>query len=157
MKTLIVPLLLLIIGVAAGGGAGFMMYTPPDPEMEKEMAEEKEEEKEPEPVADFVKLNNQFVVPVVRDGQVSALVVMSLALQVDEGTTDSVYESEPKIRDVFLQVLFDHANVGGFDGQFTDGSQLSVLRRSLTEAARTVLDKTVQEVLISNIDRQDVG
>ena len=70
---------------------------------------------------EYVKLNNQFVVPVVEDGRVAAMVVLSLSLEVEAGNTEAVYQREPKLRDAFLQVLFDHANVGGFCGSFTDG------------------------------------
>jgi flagellar FliL protein len=104
---------------------------------------------------DYVKLNNQFVVPVVRDGRVAAMVVLSLSLEVEPGNTEAVYQREPKLRDVFLQVLFDHANVGGFSGSFTDGSNLIVLRTSLKEAAALVLGTSVRDVLITDIARQD--
>jgi hypothetical protein len=95
------------------------------------------------------------VVPVMQDGRVAAMVVLSLSLEVQEGNTEAVYQREPKLRDVFLQVLFDHANVGGFSGSFTDGSNLVVLRNSLKEAAALVLGTTVRDVLITDIARQD--
>jgi hypothetical protein len=104
---------------------------------------------------EYVRLNNQFVVPVVQDGRVAAMVVLSLSLEVEAGNTEAVYQREPKLRDVFLQVLFDHANVGGFSGSFTDGSNLIVLRTSLKEAAALVLGTRVQDVLITDIARQD--
>jgi flagellar protein FliL len=104
---------------------------------------------------DYVKLNNQFVVPVVQDGLVAAMVVLSLSLEVEAGNTEAVYQREPKLRDVFLQVLFDHANVGGFSGSFTDGSNLIVLRTSLKEAAALVIGTSVRDVLITDIARQD--
>ena len=100
-------------------------------------------------------MNNQFVVPVVEQGRVAAMVVLSLSLEVDVGNTEAVYTREPKLRDVFLQVLFDHANMGGFSGSFTDGSNLVVLRTTLKEAATLVLGKVVTDVLITDIARQD--
>lgn len=104
---------------------------------------------------EYVKMNNQFVVPVVEDGRVDALVVLSLSLEVASGNTEAVYLREPKLRDAFLQVMFDHANVGGFSGSFTDGSNLIVLRTSLKEAAAMILGTTVRDVLITDIARQD--
>ena len=64
---------------------------------------------------EYVKLSNQFVVPVVKGKTVVSLVVLSLSLEVPEGQKDAVFRREPKLRDSFLQVLFDHANIGGFD------------------------------------------
>jgi hypothetical protein len=92
---------------------------------------------------------------VVEDGRVAAMVVLSLSLEVEAGNTEAVYQREPKLRDVFLQVLFDHANMGGFSGSFTDGSNLVVLRTSLKEAAALILGTVVQDVLITDIARQD--
>ena len=104
---------------------------------------------------EYVKLNNQFVVPVVEEGRVQAMVVLSLSLEVEAGLSDSVYEREPKLRDVFLQVLFDHANSGGFSGSFTDGANLVVLRTGLQEAGALVLGDMLKDVLITDIARQD--
>lgn len=57
---------------------------------------------------------------------------------------------------MFLRVLFDHANAGGFRGTFTDGSTLVALRRALLEAARSAMGaEGVLDVLITDIVRQD--
>jgi hypothetical protein len=105
--------------------------------------------------AEFVKLNNQFVVPVVAEGRVAALVVMSVSLEVAPGAREAVFSHEPKLRDSFLRVLFDHANAGGFDGIFTTSENLGTLRMALLEAARSVLGDRVADVLILDMMRQD--
>jgi hypothetical protein len=104
---------------------------------------------------DYVKLNNQFVVPVVKDGRVASLVVMSLSVEVALGGRDDVFTREPKLRDVFLQVLFEHANAGGFDGNFTSGLNMAALRSGLLASAQKVLGSGVSDVLIQDIARQD--
>lgn len=104
---------------------------------------------------DYVRLNNQFIVPVVEEGRVSATVVLSLSLEVPAGGTEAVYAREPRLRDAFLRVLFDHANAGGFRGVFTDGANLVILRQALKEAARKVMGDEVMDVLISDLVRQD--
>lgn len=148
MMKKIFPLLLGLIGLGVGVGAGvFLRHAP---EEHAEMAEA-----EPTEPPEYVKLNNQFVIPVVEAGQVAALVVISLSLEVSAGNTQMVFEREPKLRDVFLQVLFDHANVGGFRGSFTDGSNLVVLRQALKEVAIPVLGDQLTDVLIVDIARQD--
>jgi flagellar protein FliL len=111
--------------------------------------------KEGEATHDYVKLNNQFVVPVVQNGRVAALVILSISLEVAAGSTEKVYKVEPKLRDGFLQVMFDHANAGGFMGTFTDGSNMVLLREALGEVARSVLGPDVTDVLIVDIVRQD--
>ncbi|KFE34749.1 flagellar basal body-associated FliL family protein [Thioclava atlantica] len=159
----ILPLILALIGLGAGGAAGYFLRPPPAPEEEiAECAPPKAEEpahgdaaEDEATTSEFVKLNNQFIVPIVDEGRVSALVILSLNIEVRVGETESVYRAEPKLRDGFLQVLFDHANVGGFDGLFTGTANMDLLRRALTETARDILGPSVIAVLVSDIVRQD--
>lgn len=164
----ILPVLLALVGLGGGVGAGLFLRPAPAAEDhaaagdeaaapgDHAAAEDSGEDGETEADApEYVKLNNQFVVPVVEKGRVAAMVVLSLSLEVGTGNTEAVYQREPKLRDVLLQVMFDHANTGGFSGSFTDGSNLIVLRTSLKEAAALVLGPVVTDVLITDIARQD--
>ncbi|MFZ1470054.1 MAG: flagellar basal body-associated FliL family protein [Paracoccaceae bacterium] len=150
----LIPIVLALIGLGAGLGAGVFLRPPPENPVEAETAKEHVAE-DPQTHSDYVKLNNQFVVPIVEGGRVASMVVLSLSLEVKSGNTETVYSREPKIRDAFLQVLFDHANSGGFRGSFTDGSNLILLRRALKEKATMVLGDIVTDVLITEIARQD--
>jgi len=161
----LLPILLILIGAGAGIGAGVMLKRAPTDmanhnpcgdmsEPDTHMTEE-EDPTESE-IREYVELNNQFVIPVVSDDLVESLVVMSLGIEVDAGQTEVIYMREPKLRDALLQVMFDHANIGGFQGRFTDGNNLDVLRASLTEAAQNVIGKIVTGVVITDIARQDV-
>jgi len=150
MKKLILPLILGLAGGAGGAAAGFMLR--PAPASDAEPAAIPEEEVEP---PEYAELTNQFIVPVLEDGEVASLVVLSLSLEVGAGSTTLVHQQEPKLRDVFLQVLFSHANSGGFRGSFTDSANLVPLRAALLEAARSVMGEEVRDVLIGDIVRQD--
>jgi hypothetical protein len=162
MKKLL-PLLLALLGLGGGTAAGFLLkpQEPAPPPAAAPCGEQAEAAPEPSPAGeeqegrDYVKLNNQFVVPVIKGGQVAALVVMSLSLEVSPGMREAIYEREPKLRDVFLQVLFDHANVGGFDGNFTRSDNLRNLRRALLEVARKAVGESVSDVLVIDMVRQD--
>lgn len=168
MKKLL-ALILALLGTAAGAGAGYVLRPgadsaapdtqaaePGDEAAAATAAVDHGEDGEPaESQPEYVKLNNQFVVPVVEDGRVVAMVILSLSLEVAPGSTEAVYTREPKLRDVFLQVLFDHANSGGFRGTFTDGANLVILRQALLEIARRTLGEVVTDVLIVDIARQD--
>lgn len=98
----LLPLLLIIIGIAAGGIASFFLRPAPGAQTATLPDGEAHAADTPAPssgaygdadieVADFVKLNNQFVIPVVKDGRVSSLVVMSLSLEVGVGGREQVY------------------------------------------------------------------
>ncbi|QUS36914.1 flagellar basal body-associated FliL family protein [Falsirhodobacter algicola] len=147
MMRALVPILLAVVALVGGVGAGYALR----PASEAEEA--------PAPAADtahdYVKLSNQFVVPVLNRGRVTAMVILSLSLETVPDSSATVYAREPKLRDSFLKVLFDHANTGGFDNSFTDADNLVVLRRSLLEAAQRVLGDIVSDVLIVDIMRQD--
>lgn len=163
----LVPVLLVCIGVSGGLGAGLALRPAaddnaapaPTPEREADPAKADGEDKAQEgqdKSRDYVKLNNQFVVPIVGDKRVESMVVLSLSIEVATGQAQIVYSREPKLRDQFLQVLFDHANVGGFDGAFTDANTLGGLRMALTEVAQSVIGDPVTGVLITEIARQDM-
>ncbi len=147
----LLPLLLILIGIGAGAGAGFALRPTP----QTDGAEAPVDFKAPAKPSDFVRINNQFIVPVVEGGRVASLVVLALSVEVDQGTNQTVYAREPRLRDAFLQVLFDHANAGGFRGNFTESSAMVSLRQALRETAQQVVGPTVQDVLITDFARQD--
>ncbi len=162
----LLPIILLLIGTGAGVGAGVFLRPAPEPVAAAELDSadapkeesadaEQEEEDAPEGEREYVRLNNQFVVPVVESGEVASLVVMSLSVEVEPGYREDIFAKEPKLRDSFLQVLFDHANVGGFRGAFTDNNTLDVLRAALRDVAMRDGGDHVTDVLILEIARQD--
>jgi hypothetical protein len=163
MKALLLPVILLLLGVGSGVGAGlFLMPEPEDPMVATDCADPNEMTQAALPTTvdvtterEFAKLNNQFIIPVVEEGMVSALVVMSLNLEVTVGSRPAIFTAEPKLRDRFLQVMFDHANTGGFSGNFTSGTNMGVLRSDLLRAAKDISGERVTDVLVIDIVRQD--
>lgn len=152
MISKLLPLVFCLVGAGAGAGAGFFLRPPAD----HDPAEKAEPVAvDPALIPDYVKLSNQFVVPLVDKDRISAMVILSLSLEVKQGTSEQVYAREPKLRDAFLQLLFDHANTGGFRGSFTDAANLVILREGLLEIAKQLLGETVTDVLIVDIVRQD--
>ena len=173
----LLPIMLALVGLGAGVGAGLVLK--PDPPVVEDAAAKdgaeaghadaagkaKEDTHAGDPTGDhsakdpgdveYVKMNNQFVVPVVQGAKVTALVVLSLSLEVSFGQRENVYQLEPKLRDGFLQVLFDHANSGGFNGNFTDTAPMNTLRNALHEVAVKVVGPEALDVLIVDIVRQD--
>ncbi|WP_170327815.1 flagellar basal body-associated protein FliL [Ruegeria arenilitoris] len=171
MKKLL-PVIFLLVGLGAGIGAGVMLSPSESKEAAKQEKSEPKAEKPKEKSAkakdgkagkkdkpsdyEYLKLTKQFVVPVVDSERIEALVTMSLSLEITPGMTEAFYAVEPKLRDGFLQVMFDHANTGGFDGAFTESDNLKVLRKALLETARRDLGDDVSQVLIMSVSRQDV-
>lgn len=104
----------------------------------------------------FVDLDQQFVVPVLEDGRVNSMVVMSLTLDVTAEAEELAQTRRPRLRDSFLRVMLDHANTGGFDGTFTSNGAMDRLRGALKDVGRRELGPGLREVLILDFNRQDV-
>lgn len=184
MKKLL-PVILALLGLAIGTGLGVFLkpHPVPDqiasvtqkdehstqsgdtnsahdtaakPEAETPVRRSDNPQEEQNSAYEYVKLNNQFVVPVVKGTKIAALVVMSLSIEVTIGQKEVVFSREPKLRDTFLQVLFNHANAGGFDGAFTSGEKMGDLRGSLFQAAVKILGPIATDVLVIDIVRQDI-
>ena len=172
MKKILLPLILLLIGVGGGVGAGLfllpekvepteMLATNPCGEAPQnthsEPAQDVIVDDHGDPVVnEYAKLNNQFIIPIVEDGTVRSLVVIALNIEVSPGQTEAVYLAEPKLRDAFLQSMFDHANIGGFSGNFTSAQNLRPLREDLMRRAKSIIPNIAKDVLIMDIVRQDV-
>jgi len=159
----ILPVLLALIGLGAGLGGGYMLRPNPAESVVLNPCEApgaaaaatSPAESADTSARNYVKLANQFVIPVVESGRVAALVIVSLSLEVKAGGSEAVYAVEPRLRDALLQVLFNHANTGGFRGAFTESGNMDALRKALLEAAQKTLGATVTNVLIADIVRQD--
>ena len=171
----LLPILMLILGLGGGIGAGIMLAPMPEVDLSSsEMGDSADHGEDPaEPVDDhaaedasasdeeaqpneFIKLNNQFIIPVMDREKLTSMVVVSLSLETKPGLAGKVHSYEPKLRDVFLRILFDHANMGGFRGAFTRSEVLDPLRSALKEEARRYLGRDLVDVLILEITRQDV-
>lgn len=175
MIRMLLPIILLLAGIGGGVGAGIVLgggdateaaVTDVEPADDEETGEGEatasEQLGEPARVepsgegTEYVRINNQFVVPIVRNGAVRSLVVMSLSLEVEIGGNAAIFDLEPRLRDSFLRVMFAHANTGGFDGRFTEAEAMAPLRAALREAAQSVLGRgSTHDVLITDIIRQD--
>ena len=116
------------------------------------------EDHDPEEAAkyEYVQLDKQFVVPIVDQARVRAMIIMSMSIETTAEQRDLVHQREPKLRDVLLQVLFRHASSGGFDGVFTGGHVMADLRAALRDAGQGVLGDAAHDVLVTDIVRQDM-
>ena len=150
----LLPILLALLGLAAGIGAGAMLR--PAPEVAEGEVAEPAALPEPAPLETTVlRMPNPFLVPLIGEGRVRAMVVVGIALELRPDHTIDLQRDEPRLRAMFLQHLFDYANLGGFDGVFTNGEQLLGLRRTLTETAQGVFGPMVHEVLLVDLMRQE--
>lgn len=181
MKKLLVPLLLLLIGTGTGVGAGFLLKPPPEPDLVPDAGADMAAAAPCGPVEDahatvaqtdrsgangqpikavagseFAALENQFIVPVMEQDQLVAMMAITLSVEVPSGEMAKVYAVEPRLRDNLLQDMFQHSNIGGFSGNYTATDKMRILRQDLLRSTREILGETALDVLIIDIRRQEV-
>ncbi len=148
----LLPVLLALVGLGAGVAGGFLMrpeaHAAADPSMAAEAPSH-------DGATKFMPMTNQFVIPLVESGRVNAMIVLTVSLEILPDSLPDLQAQEPKLRDSFLQVMFDHANAGGFRGNFTSSNSMQTLRTALGEAGRKIAGPSIRGVLISDILRQE--
>lgn len=175
MKKLLLPLGMILIGAGIGSGAAYAtrersepaQEAPPDlpddmladtpcgPEGEEPSADLAEPIETTAPT-EYALLDKQFIVPVIENESLSAMMLVTISVEVPEGAMNTVFEKEPRLRDRLLQDMFAHANIGGFAGNFTQSDKMQVLRSDLLRSAREVVGETALDILVLDIVRQDV-
>lgn len=172
MKKLLIPIVMLLLGTGAGVGAGLVFGAPPPAEVKEggdtEHTDDQDTPDEDTAHADsddhgdssgepdYIKIPNQFVVPILTDGKMRAMVIVTLALEADEKERAAIQHKEPKLRDAFLKAMFDHASIGGFDGNFTENAPMQLLHGALLKRGREIAGSGLFDVLILEIARQDI-
>ncbi|SCY78051.1 flagellar basal body-associated FliL family protein [Paracoccus tibetensis] len=96
----------------------------------------------------------QFFVPLARNGDMGAMMIITLVLETDAASLSALEGQEHRLRDALLRQLLIHANTGGFDGNYTVDRNLQRIREDLLQAARASTDITIHAVLIEDIVRQ---
>lgn len=152
----LIPVILILLGIGAGLGAGLVLRPVPELDLQTE------DDLAPPPYPSLpegseigvFEIPNHFMVPLIIEERISSVLLVSIALEIDDAQRELVQTSLPRLRDALLQVLFDHANSGGFSGSFTTNTSLGALRSALLEAGQKVVGRDVLlKVLITDIMR----
>jgi len=107
----LLPILIALVGLGGGVGAGLALRPAPEPVLAADGtcpcncdaagaelgagtahagASDGQAGEDGDTTTDFVKMNNQFVVPVVKEGDIAALVVMSISLETAPGGSEAI-------------------------------------------------------------------
>ncbi|WP_306754456.1 hypothetical protein [Paracoccus actinidiae] len=108
----------------------------------------------PVPAEGWFTFPSQFFVPLMRNGDMGAVMILTLTIETPGAELAAMEQQEHRLRDALLRELLIHANTGGFDGNFTSEVRLAPLREKLHKAAQASTDLTVKAVLIEDIARQ---
>jgi len=104
---------------------------------------------------EFLKFKRQFVVPVIGEDRVEALVLLNIGISLSGDVKEELFRYEPKFRDVFMRELLGMSNAGYFNNELTDPNTYEVLRETLLRAAKEIQKDGVKDVLILDFARQD--
>lgn len=154
----VMPILALLLGLV-GGATSAVLLALSDTELsaagEHIAANDPGPDHTDQGDLEIVKLPSQFVVPVIIDNRVRAMVILTVALEVGAGNGDTVRALEPKLRDEFLAELFNLAAMDGFRDELLTRQTLELVKRALTERSREVIGSKAVNVLITDMARQD--
>lgn len=103
----------------------------------------------------YLKFKRQFVVPVMENGKIDALVIMNVNYVLDEQAPDNVYSFEPKLRDAIMREMLAMSNQDVFGENLTMAKNYELLRSTLLRAGQGVLTEGIRDVLILDIARQE--
>ncbi|MCV2447942.1 hypothetical protein [Paracoccus sp. DMF] len=104
---------------------------------------------------DWFKFPSQFFVPILRNGTPTAIMVLTLTVEMPSSARPRIEAQEHRLRDALLNALLIEANTGGFDGNFTADPAQQRLRSALLAAAQAAAGSDVQRILIEDIGRQE--
>lgn len=149
----LIPIILMLLGTGGGLGAGLALR-PVVEAVEQEISDSARPALPAGIEIGLLEIPNQFMVPLIAEDRIPTVLVLMLTLEIDEAQRDSVIKNLPRLRDAMLQIMFDHANSGGFDGVFTANTSLGSLRNALLESGQKILGReVVLGVLITDILR----
>lgn len=104
---------------------------------------------------EYLNFKRQFVVPVVKDDAVEALILLNIGIETPNGKRDDMYRLEPRFRDAFIRELLQLSDSGYFDSELTSSATYEVIRETLFRAASEINKEGVSDVLILDLSRQD--
>ena len=149
----IISLLIVVVAVVGAGFAAMTMRgggksASSAGEVEHAVAHTEEE-------LGYFAFQRPFLVPIVEDRTVRALAVLRLTLEMPNTEIEFVRTKEPRLRDAMMRTLFALANEGYLGGDITDTETYEEIQGRLLTASRSLIDESVEEVLIVDFNRQE--
>jgi len=104
----------------------------------------------------YYKFSREFVVPIMEDGTVNALVILHLQLEIDSSISSSLFSMEPKLRDNIMTTLIAISHEGLLFDNLTDPESYESIRSLVLEGLKDVQTQGIENVLIVDLARQDL-
>lgn len=104
----------------------------------------------------YYKFSREFVVPIMRGGQVTSLVILHISLETDSSTSERLFSEEPKLRDNIMTTLIALSNDGRTLEQPTDINNYETIRSMILMNLKDSIDDGIQNVLIVDMAKQNL-
>jgi len=104
----------------------------------------------------YYKFSREFVVPIMRGGQVNSLVILHISLETDSATSERLFSEEPKLRDNIMTTLIGLSNDGRTLEQPTDINNYETIRSMILMNLKDSIDSGIQNVLIVDMAKQNL-
>jgi len=104
----------------------------------------------------YYKFSREFVVPIMRGGQVKSLVILHISLETDTSTSEKLFSEEPKLRDNIMTTLIGLSNDGRTLEQPTDINNYETIRSMILMNLQDSIDSGIRNVLIVDMAKQNL-
>ncbi len=104
----------------------------------------------------YYKFTREFVVPIIRDGRVSSLVILNLNLEADASIERELFDMEPKLRDNIMTTLITLSNDGTTFESMTSVKNYESIRSLVLQNLGSVVKDGITNVLIVDLAKQDI-
>ncbi|MCR9080582.1 MAG: hypothetical protein NXH78_15915 [Hyphomonadaceae bacterium] len=104
----------------------------------------------------YYKFSREFVVPIMRGGQVTSLVILHISLETDSSTSEKLFSEEPKLRDNIMTTLIGLSNDGRTLEEPTNINNYETIRSMILMNLKDSIDDGIQNVLIVDMAKQNL-
>lgn len=104
----------------------------------------------------YYKFSREFVVPIMRGGQVKSLVILHISLETDSATSEKLFSEEPKLRDNIMTTLIGLSNDGRTLERPTDINNYETIRSMILMNLKDSIDSGIKNVLIVDMAKQNL-
>lgn len=104
----------------------------------------------------YYKFSREFVVPIMRGGQVESLVILHISLETDAETSAVLFSEEPKLRDNIMTTLIELSNDGRTLIELTNVNNYETIRAMILMNLKDSISDGIRNVLIVDVAKQDL-
>nr|WP_070960310.1 flagellar basal body-associated FliL family protein [Hyphomonas sp. Mor2] len=104
----------------------------------------------------YYKFSREFVVPIMRGGQVNSLIILHISLETDSSTSERLFSEEPKLRDNIMTTLIALSNDGRTLEEPTNINNYETIRSMILMNLKDSIDDGIENVLIVDMAKQNL-